>query len=354
MDDGRPVTEYTMQNGAGLSVQAINYGGTITSLHVPDRDGTVENVVLGFDSFEDYRSAAYQQLNPYYGAIIGRYGNRIAKGRFTLDGDTCELTTNGGPHHLHGGTKGFDKQFWRGRTFTDEQGVGVAFTYTSPDGEEGYPGRLQTEVRYTITDDNRLVVEYSASTTKATPINLTQHSYFNLNGDAGTNVLDDQLMINADTFTPVDSTLIPTGELRAVEGTPFDFTRLTRIGDRIDPANRQLRYGQGYDHNFVLNRDVADPDELVQAATVWDPESGRRMTVYTTQPGLQFYSGNALQESPAGDNDPPHRHRSALALETQHFPNAPNEPDFPSTILRPGETYRSTTIYAFDTRTDTP
>ena len=353
MEDGRPVMEYTMRNGAGMSVSAINYGGTITSLHVPDRDGTVENVVLGFDSLEGYRSTEYQHANPYFGAVIGRYGNRIAEGRFRLNGHTYELTTNGGPHHLHGGTKGFDKQFWRGRTFTSARGVGVAFTYTSPDGEEGYPGRLQTQVRYLLTDDNQLRIEYSASTTKATPVNLTQHSYFNLSGDSCANVLDDQLRINAKAFTPVDATLIPTGEIRPVEGTPFDFTRLTRIGDRVDPDDQQLRYGQGYDHNFVLNREDAGADKLVEAAEVWNPESGRRMTVHTTEPGLQFYSGNALRED-LGHDAPSVQHRPALALETQHFPNAPNEPGFPSTILRPDETYRSTTVYAFDTRPQSP
>ena len=354
LPDGRLVKKYTMHNGEGMSVSAMNYGGIILSVNVPDREGTVEDVVLGFDSLAEYRSEAYRSAGPYFGALIGRYGNRIAEGRFTLDGTTYELATNNGPNHLHGGQEGFDQKFWAAETFVSEEGVGVIFTYTSPDGEEGYPGRLDATVTYTLTDDNALLIEYEATTTEATPVNLTQHSYFNLDGDGDGSILDDELMINAEAFTPVDSTLIPTGEVRPVEGTPFDFTDLRPIGQHIDADNQQLAHGQGYDHNFVLDRTDVVPGEMALAARVWDPESGRLLEVRTTEPGLQFYSGNFLRGTLTNEDGEPYQRRSGLALETQHFPNSPNEPDFPSTILRPGETYRSATVYDFDTRTDAP
>jgi aldose 1-epimerase len=337
-----------------MQVQAITYGGIITTLKVPDADATLEDVVLGFDTLDGYLSVAYREANPYFGALIGRYGNRIAGGRFTLDDQTYELATNNGPNHLHGGDEGFDQKLWQAEPFerSSDEGAeaGVVFTRVSPDGEEGYPGRLEAEVTYTLTDENELVFDYRATTTEATPVNLTQHSYFNLAGQGDGDILNHRLTINAERFTPVGETLIPTGERRAVEGTPFDFAEATPIGARIEADNRQLEYGQGYDHNFVLRRENADAGELALAARVYEPQSGRLMEVHTTEPGLQFYSGNFLAGTLTGKAGVPYEHRTGLALEKQHFPNSPNEPGFPSTILRPGETYRSRTVYAFDTR----
>lgn len=354
-DDGKLVKVYTLRNGQGMEVRAMNHGGVILSLRVPDRHGDVEDVVLGFDSLEVYQSEAYRASNPYFGALIGRYGNRIDEGRFSLGDQTYELATNNGPNHLHGGTEGFDQKFWEGRPFVREDGVGVIFSYTSPAGEEGYPGRLDVEVTYTLTGENALAIGYEATTTEATPVNLTQHSYFNLAGEgSGERILDHRLQVNAGAFTPVDSTLIPTGEIREVAGTPFDFREPTAIGARIGAKNRQLRYAHGYDHNFVLKRGDAPEDELALAARVYEPESGRLMEVYTTEPGLQFYSGNFLQGRLTGKGEQPYRHRSGFALETQHFPDSPNEPGFPSTILRPSETYQSKTVYRFSTRPPKP
>ncbi|MFB6230956.1 MAG: aldose epimerase family protein [Salinibacter sp.] len=349
-EGGKLVKVYTVTNANGVELRTMNYGGTILSLRVPDRDGTLEDVVLGFDSYKKYRSDAYLSASPYFGALIGRYANRIDEGRFGLNGKTYQLATNNGPNHLHGGDVGFDKRFWTGHPFVDEHGAGVRYTYVSPDEEEEYPGRLTTSVTYRLTSDNELIVSYEATTTEATPVNLTQHSYFNLSGHDEGKILDHRLMINADHFTPIDSTLIPTGELRSVTGTPFDFRTPTQIGARIDAENRQLRYAQGYDHNFVLNRDDAGKDSLALAARVYDPESGRLLTIRTTEPGLQFYSGNFLRGNLVGKDSTVYRHRSGFALETQHFPDSPNQSAFPSTILRPGETYRSRTIYSFSTR----
>ena len=348
--DGTPVDLYTLTNANGMELRVTNYGGIITTLRVPDRDGNLEDVTLGYDALDGYLEAT-----PYFGAIIGRYGNRIAKGAFTLDGETYQLATNDGQNHLHGGVTGFDKVVWNAEPFEDTGRRGIVFTYTSPDGEEGYPGTLQARVTYALTDDNTLVFDYEATTDEATPVNLTQHAYFNLagvedSGQSAPDVLTHELMIDADAFTPVDATLIPTGELRPVAGTPFDFTEPTPIGARIDADDEQIRFGPGYDHNFVLNRGTDGAGALALAATVYEPTSGRMMEVYTTEPGIQFYSGNFLDGSITGKHGVVYQRRTGFCLETQHFPDSPNQPDFPSTILRPGETYRSQTEYRFSTR----
>lgn len=351
-EEDQLVKVYTITNANGVELRTMNYGGTILSLRVPDREGTLEDIVLGFDSYEKYRSDAYLSAAPYFGALIGRYANRIDEGRFRLNGKTYQLATNNGPNHLHGGDVGFDKRIWTGHPFVDEHGAGVRYTYVSPTDEEEYPGRLTVTVTYRLTDANELVVSYEATTTEATPVNLTQHSYFNLAGHDGGKILDHRLMIDASHFTPVDSTLIPTGERRSVAGTPFDFRSSTPVGARIDADNRQLRYGQGYDHNFVLDREDAGKDSLALAARVHHPESGRVLTMRTTEPGLQFYSGNFLSGNLVGKDSTIYEHRSGFALEPQHFPDSPNQQSFPATILRPGETYRSRTIYSFSTRPD--
>jgi aldose 1-epimerase len=329
-------------------MRVTNYGGIILSLRVPDRDGTVEDVVLGFDSLEAYTRESYRQANPYFGALIGRYGNRIDGGAFSIDGQTYTLETNNGPNHLHGGMEGFDQVVWGAEPFQRGDSTGVVLTHTSPDGHGGYPGRLDVEVTYTLTDDNALAIDYQATTTEATPVNLTQHSYFNLGGEGDGDVLDHRLMIAANEFTPVDSTLIPTGQFRDVAGTPFDFREFTAIGGRIDADNRQLNIGGGYDHNFVLRRQ--DSDSLHVAARAYDPDSGRLMTVRTTEPGLQFYSGNFLDGTFTGKSGTSYQQHAGFALETQHFPDSPNQPDFPSTLLQPDETYTSRTVYSFSTR----
>ncbi|HEX6070969.1 MAG TPA: aldose epimerase family protein [Longimicrobiaceae bacterium] len=341
--DGQQVTQYTVTNANGVEMKVINYGGIISSLRVPDREGNLEDVVLGFESLDGYVAE-----HPYFGAIIGRYGNRIAGGRFTLDGQTYQLPLNNGPNSLHGGEKGFDKVVWAAEPFENERGKGLIFTYTSPDGEEGYPGTLQARVTYTLTDANELIFDYHATTDKATPVNLTQHTYFNLAGDGAGSILNHEMMLNASRFTPVDSTLIPTGDLRDVEGTPFDFRQPTPLGARIDQDDEQLRFGIGYDHNFVIDR--AEGDSLSLAARVYEPTSGRVMEVLTTEPAVQLYTGNFLDGSLTGKNGTVYEHRTGFCLETQHFPDSPNQPAFPSTILQPGEEYRSTTVYRFSTR----
>lgn len=349
-DTGRLVNVYTLTNEHGMELRTMNYGGIILSLRVPNREGTFEDVVLGFASYDEYRTESYLSTSPYFGAIVGRYGNRIDEGRFELDGNTYQLATNNGTNHLHGGVIGFDKRYWEGDPFVDEQGTGIRFSYVSSDDEEGYPGRLTVSVTYRLTDDNELIVSYQATTTEATPVNLTQHTYFNLAGHDDGDVLDHHLTIDADHFTPVDSTLIPTGEIRSVAQTPFDFRTSTPIGARIEADHRQIQYGRGYDHNFVLNREDAGKDSLAFAARVYEPESGRVLTVHTTEPGLQFYSGNFLAGNLVGKSGVAYERRAGFCLETQHFPDSPNQPTFPSTILRPGETYRSRTIFAFGTR----
>lgn len=346
---GDSVDLFTLTNENGMTMEVTNYGGIITSLRAPGREG-MEDVVLGFDSLGGYLSDAYTASNPYFGVLVGRYGNRIDEARFSLNGQTYTLVANNGPNHLHGGDRGFDERVWRAEPFEKPDSVGVVLRYTSPDGEEGYPGRLDVAVTYTLTGDNALAIDYRATTTKATPVNLTQHSYFNLDGEGDETVLDHELMIDAETFTPVDSTLIPTGEFRPVAGTPFDFREATPIGARIDQDNRQLGIAGGYDHNFMMARQ--DRDALHRAARVYDPDSGREMEVLTTEPGLQLYSGNFLDGSLVGKRGTPYRKYAGVALETQHFPDSPNQPDFPSTILRPGETYTSQTVYRFSVRSE--
>jgi aldose 1-epimerase len=345
---GEAVSVYTLKNAHGIELQVLDYGGIILSLTVPDRSGRSADVVLGLDSLADYVRAS-----PYFGAIIGRYGNRIARGRFTLDGRTYTLARNNGPNHLHGGVRGFDKVVWDVSPFKRHDRSGLVLHYTSPDGEEGYPGTLRVTVTYTLTEANELIFDYHATTDRPTPINLTQHSYFNLAGDGPGrgDVLGHVLMINADRFTPVDSTLIPTGELRRVAATPFDFRTPTAIGARIDQDDEQLRHGRGYDHNFVLNQDGGDRRaDLPLAARVYEPTSGRVLEIYTTEPGLQFYSGNYLDGTLHGKHGVVYRHHAGFALETQHFPDSPNHPQFPSTILVPGADYRSRTLLRFSVR----
>jgi aldose 1-epimerase len=345
---GDSVDLFTLTNENGVTMNVTTYGGIITSLQVPDREGTLEDVVLGFDSLQGYTSDQYKEANPYFGALIGRYGNRIGEAEFALNGQTYALEANNGPNHLHGGKEGFDMVHWNAESFEEGDEVGVVLTHTSPDGHGGYPGRLDVEVTYTLTDGDELAIDYRATTTKATPVNLTQHSYFNLDGHADGSILDHKLMIDADTFTPVDSTLIPTGDFRSVAGTPFDFRQPTSIGARIDRDNRQLGIAGGYDHNFVLARQ--DRDSVRLAARVYEPDSGREMEVWTTEPGLQFYSGNFLDGSLTGKGGASYPQHAGFALETQHFPNSPNESDFPSTILQPDETYTSRTVYRFTVR----
>ena len=344
---GEAVSLYTLKNAHGMEAKVLDYGGIIVSLRVPDRNGRLDDVVLGFDSLGDY-----ERGSPYFGAIIGRYGNRIARGRFTLDGRTYTLATNNGPNHLHGGVRGFDKVIWSVTPFQRSDSVGLVMNYTSPDGEEGYPGTLRATVTYTLTDKNEFIFDYQATTDRPTPVNLTQHSYFNLAGDGKGDILGHVVTLNADRFTPVDSTLIPTGEMKSVAGTPFDFRTSTAIGARIDRNDEQLRYGRGYDHNFVLNKGGRGgkggiEGDVTLAAHVYEPTTGRVMEISTTEPGLQFYSGNFLDSTLRGKQGVVYGRRSGFAMETQHFPDSPNKPAFPSTILRPGEEYRSRTIYRF-------
>src|SRR5438067_2577446 len=338
---GEAVSAYTLKNAHGMEAKVLDYGGIIVSLRVPDRNGRLDDVVLGFDSLGDY-----ERGSPYCGALIGRYGNRIARGRFTLDGRTYTLATNNGPNHLHGGVRGFDKVVWTAAPFERGDSVGLVLNYTSPDGEEGYPGTLRATVTYTLTNANQLIFDYHTTTDRATPVNLTQHSYFNLAGDGKGDILGHVVTLNADRFTPVDSTLIPTGELKSLSGTPFDFRTPTAIGARIDQNDVQLRYCPGYDHNYVLNK-TGDGHDPTFAARVYEPTSGRVMEIYTTEPGLQFYSGNFLDGTLHGKKGVVYRRRSGFAMETQHYPDSPNKPTFPSTALRPGESYHSRTIYKF-------
>ena len=340
MPDGQTIQLYTLTNRQGMQVAVTNYGARVVSIRVPDRNGKVADVVLGFDDLQGYLGA-----NPYFGAIVGRYANRIAKARFTLDGVEYKLAANNGPNSLHGGLKGFDKRVWTAREISKPH-PSLELTYLSKDGEEGYPGNLQVKVVYSLSDDNELKIDYSATTDKDTVLNLSNHSYFNLAGQGNGNILKQVLMINADRFTPVDATLIPTGELRKVAGTPFDFRIPTAIGARINQHDQQLEYGKGYDHNFVLNRKSSG---LVLAARATDPESGRVLDVLTTQPGLQFYTGNFLDGTIRGRGGKVYGHRSAFCLETQHFPDSPNHPSFPSTELKPGQTYHEVTVFKFST-----
>lgn len=339
--DGQPVRLYTLGNGRGMTAEIITYGAIVVSLTAPDKDGEFDDVVLGYDNLADYI-----KVTPYFGAIVGRYGNRIDKGKFTLDGTTYRLATNDGENHLHGGIKGFDKVVWQDEPVDRSDAVGVKLSYLSEDGEEGYPGNLKVSVTYLLTDRNELRIEYEATTDEATPINVTHHGYFNLTGGRR-NILGHELMLNADRFTPVDEGLIPTGELRPVEGTPMDFRKRTPIGARIDDDYEQLQFGGGYDHNWVLNK---KGDAMTLAAEVYEPTTGRLMTVRTTEPGVQFYAGNFLDGTITGKDGVVYTHRYGFCLETQHYPDSPNKPDFPSTILRPGRVHKTTTVYAFSTR----
>lgn len=339
LPDGRFVTKWELRNESGAGITLMDLGATILTLEVPDREGKLADVNFGFDT-----AAPYLTDSPYFGAVVGRVGNRIAKGRFTLEGKEYQLPTNDGPNHLHGGTVGFDKLLWAGRRVETDNGPGVRFTLVSPDGDQGYPGQVTATVTYVWTADNRLIIDYGAETTKATPINLTQHAYFNLAGVDSKTVLDHTLKIDADRYLPVDPTLIPTGELAPVEGTPFDFRQAKPIGRDIGTDNPQLKIGKGYDHNWVLNG-----SGMREVAVLAHPGSGRVMTISTTEPGLQFYSGNFLDGSVTGKGGNAYPFRSAVALETQHFPDSANQPAFPDSILRPGKPYSTRTILAFST-----
>ena len=338
MPDGETVNLYTLTNRSGMRVAITNYGGRIVSIIVPDRKGQMADVVLGFDNLDGYLAT-----NPFFGALVGRYANRIGGAKFTLDGKEYHLAANDGPNSLHGGVKGFDKQVWKAREIPGQH-PGLELTYLSKDGEENYPGNLSVKVVYTLMGHNALQIDYSATTDKDTVLNLTNHSYFNLAGQGNGDILKQEMMINADSFTPIDGTLIPTGEIRKVEGTPLDFRKSTPIGERIDADDEQLKFGKGYDHNFVLNR---SGHGLTLAARATDPESGRVLEVLTTQPGIQFYSGNFLDGTIHGRDGKVYGRRSAFCLETQHFPDSPNKPSFPSAELKPGQTYHETTVFKF-------
>src|SRR5580704_6762970 len=338
-DDGQQVDLYTLKNQHGMEAAITNYGGTVVTLKVPDRNGKVDDVVLGYDKLEDYAAG-----KAYFGAIIGRYANRIAHAQFTLDGTTYTMAKNDGDNHLHGG---FNKRVWTAKDVSSGSGQALELTYLSKDGEEGFPGNLSVRVVYTVTDQNELKIDYSATTDKDTVLNLTNHCYFNLAGQGNGDILQHELMIRADRFTPVDASLIPTGELRSVKGTPFDFTAATAIGARIDQDDPQLKLGRGYDHNWVLNSGTAG--SLSLAAQAYEPHSGRLLEVSTTEPGLQFYTGNFL-DGIRGKQGKVYNRRYAFCLETQHFPDSPNHPNFPSTVLKPGQHYQTTTVYKFSTK----
>jgi aldose 1-epimerase len=335
--DDTLVDYYTLTNRHGVEVRAMTYGAVLVSIRTPDRHGRVADVTLGFDSLD-----AYLARSRYFGAVVGRYGNRIARGRFTIDGRTYQLAINNGANHLHGGVHGFDKANWRGSAFERDGHTGVTFTHVSSDGDEGYPGRLTATVTYTLTPQDALVVDYTATSDKPTHLNLTQHAYFNLAGEGVGDILGHVLTIDADRYTPVDAGLIPTGELAPVDGTPFDFRRPVAIGARIDANHEQLRFGSGYDHNFVLNGGPG----LRVAARVVEPTTGRTLEVATTEPGMQFYAGNHLAGS-VGKRGHIYDRRTGFCLETQHYPDSPNQPSFPSTLLRPGDTFTSTTVFTF-------
>lgn len=328
--DGKEVFLYTLTNAKGVQVKISNYGATITSWVSPDKNNKPSSIVLGFDSLSGYLAKP-----PYFGAVVGRYGNRIAKGKFKIDKTEYTLATNNGPNALHGGLKGFDKQVWEATPASDSS-ASVELSYLSKDGEEGYPGNLKVAVRYTLTDENELKIEYSASTDKATVLNVTNHSYFNLTGDVNNSILDHTLMIDADNYTPVDTTLIPTGEIKSVKGTPFDFTKAKKIGLEIGAVSG------GYDHNFVLNKKDSSLSKIVELK---DSISGRTLEVYTTQPGVQFYTGNFLDGKFSTPDGKKINQHAAMCLETQHFPDSPNEPKFPTTLLLPGQQFHSETVY---------
>lgn len=339
MADGKQVALYTLTNKNGVEAKISTYGGAVVSLQVPDKHGALADVVLGFDKLENYLNSP-----PYIGTLIGRYANRIAKGRFTLNGVEYKLAANNGPNHLHGGLAGFDKVLWTAQPVKISKGAALALTYLSRDGEEGYPGNLSVKVIYTLTDEDALKIDYFAASDKDTVINLTNHSYFNLAGPDSGDILGHLLQIDADFFTPTDATAIPLGELRSVTGTPFDFNQLTAIGARIAADDEQIKLGKGYDHNFVVKGPAGT---LRHAAKVVEPKSGRVMDVLTTEPGVQLYSGNFLDGSKIGKGGKPIEFRTGFCLETQHFPDSPNQPQFPTTTLKKGAKFTSTTIYKF-------
>lgn len=334
--NGKKTDLYVLKNDQGMKVGITNYGGRIVSWLAPGKNGEFQDIVLGFDSIKGYLNAN----EIYFGALIGRYGNRIDEGEFSLNGTEYSLATNNGPNHLHGGPGGFHNVVWDAKKLNDNH---LVLNYLSEAGEEGYPGKLEVQVQYILTDDNELKIDYTASTDKPTVVNLTNHAFYNLGGAASGKITDHMMKINADEFTPVDSTLIPNGKIAAVEGTPFDFTEATAIGKRLSNDNQQLAYGKGYDHNFVLNKD--QEGVLSKAARVRDPESGRVLEILTTEPGIQFYSGNFLDGSDVGKNEEPYKHRTAFCLEPQHYPDSPNHENFPSTVLQPDELYHTVSIY---------
>lgn len=340
--DGKLISLYTLSSGKGVTLQVTNFGGRIVSVYTPDRDGKLEDIVLGFENIDRYINYTGER---FIGPVVGRYANRIAKGQFELDGVKYQTPINNNGQTLHGGLKGFDLVAWNVDKVTDNE---IQLSYISKDGDDGFPGTVDVKMTYTLTSDNELKITYKATTDKPTVINLSNHSLFNLKGEGNGTITDHILTINADSTTPIDSVLIPTGELASVEGTPFDFRKPTIIGERIDTDNQQLKHGAGYDHNWVLNKTKSNAVEL--AATVYEPNSGRVMDVYTDQPGLQFYSGNFFDGKVNGKTGKPQKYREALALETQKFPDSPNHPQFPSTRLNPGETYTQTCIYKFSTK----
>lgn len=339
---GETVDLFTLANSQGLRVRIMTYGAIVVSLEVPDREGQWDDIVLGHDELE-----GYLKNDPYFGAIVGRYGNRIAKGKFSLQGEEYQLAVNNGENHLHGGIRGFDKVVWKAETKEETDALSVALSYVSPDGEEGYPGNLSCTVIYTLNNQNDLKIRYRATTDKVTIINLTHHSYFNLAGQGKRDVLDHELQLAADRFTPVDEGLIPTGEMQPVEGTPLDFRKPVAIGARIEQDDQQLKYGGGYDHNWILN---SQDGSLALAAEVYEPSTGRIMKVFTTEPGIQFYSGNFLDGSIVGKKGLIYKRRFGFCLETQHYPDSPNQSHFPSVVLKPGETYTHATVLRFSTR----
>ncbi|TAE38357.1 MAG: galactose mutarotase [Runella slithyformis] len=339
LPDGQIVNLYTLRSKSGTEIKITNYGGIITHWTAPDNAGIFEDIVLGYDTL-----GGYLKDTPYFGAIVGRYGNRIAKGKFTIDEKTYELAINNAPNHLHGGKIGFDKAVWEAKTIDAENALQLS--YVSKDGEEGFPGALTCTVLYKLTDEGALEITYTATTDKPTVVNLTNHTYFNLTGEAKNDILGHELTLNADRFLPVDAGLIPTGELRAVQGTPFDFTKSIKIGAGINNVqNEQIKLGGGYDHCWLINRPTQNTDSLVLAAIAHDPGSGRVLEAFTTEPALQFYTGNFLNGGITGKNNTKYEKRCAFCLETQHYPDSPNQPQFPSVVLRPGQTYRTKTVY---------
>jgi aldose 1-epimerase len=342
LPDGREVSQYTLKNAGGVEVRIINYGAIVTSIRVPDRDGKLADIVLGYDSLSGYLGD-----NAFLGAIVGRYGNRINKGRFKIDGQEYQVTVNDGENHLHGGKIGFNKVLWDAKVGPPAAEPALALTYISPDGEEGYPGTVTLTVTYTLTNENELRIDYEGKTDKPTILNPTHHSYFNLTGNPIETILNHELIIDADKITPVDAGLIPTGELADVANTPFDFRKPQKIGLRINEPNEQLQFGHGYDHNWVLNNYDRTVHEVVE---LYEPLSGRLMEIFTDQPGMQFYSGNFLNGTIRGKNGVQYQHRTGLCLEAQCFPDSPNKPNFPSVILRPGQVYHQRTIYKFSVK----